>query len=280
MKYVIIVLLALMSLFSASGNAEEREARKLIFAFDGGYIYPLAVLQQGQLIQTFFGDEARDQPFKEYFTGARYFLYNRGGLVDTAIVRDINLTFGDYGNPDRATVTLASKGKKNFERGIITNYRLTTKNGRAHRISTSLERVQLNQLLINLLSENKVKKAEISRLIKTCSYVATQVSADEEFVHLISCVHAENGLDRSLFLISTPTNNKPGAAFFNLSSIPLSDESHVAGTVSYDFVDHADLDGDGTDELLVQRFDQYLLFKRVGGIWKQVVAVSPGFINE
>ena len=82
---------------------------------------------------------------------------------------------------------------------------------------------------------------------------------------------ANNKFERDLFLIAHQQGAAMRADFVKFQAYQPPPETFLS---SIDFIDQLDLDGDGTGEVFATQggFDGYalLIFKKVGGRWRQV----------
>jgi hypothetical protein len=118
----------------------------------------------------------------------------------------------------------------------------------------------------------RLTPASLITEIKVSNLTATDLDGDGqvEFIGSFTST-AKNKFERDLFLIAKPQGTAMRAEFVKFQAYQPPPEQYL---YSIDFVDQLDLDGDGVGEVFATQggFDgyAYVIFKKVGGRWKDV----------
>ena len=276
---LLLVPFALISSL-ASGNsalnaAAQPRGKTVIFAVAGeadDYRMDAVVLVDGKQLRTPYTDEDKDKQKKfgeEYFAeGRTYRLTFGGGEAGSVKVKK----WGEGCNSIHAEVSVSTSVRLGGHvNALATNSDVLGKRASARRAPTDAERAAVMVLVKSIYSQNHTPASLIST-IKVTNLTATDLDGDGtyEFVGSFSSA-AKNKFERDLFLIAKSQGNAMRADFTKFQAYQPPPEGFLS---SIDFVDQLDLDGDGVGEVFAMRggFDAYgyLIFKKVGGRWRQV----------
>ena len=215
-------------------------------------------------------DEAAQQRFaKEYFRREqKYRLTFGGGDAGTATV-----TKSDKGcNNIHATITASTSAHLGGEvKALATNSDSLGRRGSARRTPTPAERSAVMTLVKKIYRQHGVTPLQY-RSLKVTNLAATDLDGDGKYELIGSFTLAtKTKAERDLFLIAKSQGAGMSADFAKFQAYQPPPEGFLSGI---DFVDQLDLDGDGTGEVFATQggFDAYghLIFKKVGGHWRQV----------
>jgi hypothetical protein len=156
-------------------------------------------------------------------------------------------------------------------RALATNSSSLGKKASARRAPTETERSAVMLLMKSIYTQRRTP-VNLIPSIKVTNLTATDLDGDGSYEMIGSfTLAAKNKFERDLFLIARPQGRAMRAEFVKFQAYQPPPEEFLS---SVDFIDQLDLDGDGIGEVLAVQggFDayQYLIFKKVGGRWRQV----------
>lgn len=271
------LLMSFMVLSLIAGLAAA-QARKptMVFAVSaeaGEGSMDAVVVVDGKRLRAPFTDDQKDRQKKiaaEYFAAGRtYRLIFGGGEAGSVRVKK----WSEGCNNVHAEVSLTSSARLGGNvRALATNSDLLAKKPSARRAPTDAERSAVMLLMKGVYTQHRTPGSLIP-LIKVTNLTATDLDGDGIYEMIGSfTLAAANKFERDLFLIAKPWGlrvMRPEFANFQAYQPPPEQFLH-----SIDFVDQLDLDGNGTGEVFAVQggFDAYayLIFKKVGGRWRQV----------
>src|SRR5437016_8630321 len=274
------VLLA-PALFASSREGESPTAavqpRKntIVFAVAGepdDYHMDAVVLVDGKQLRTPYTDEDKDKQKKfgdEYFAeGRTYRLTFGGGEAGSVKVKK----WGEGCNSIHGEVSVTTSARLGGHvNALATTSDALAKRASARRAPTDTERAAVMVLVKSIYSQNHTPASLISS-IKVTNLTATDLDGDGKFEFIGSFTSAaEHKFERDLFLIATSQGPAIRADFIKFQPYQPPAEGFLS---SIDFVDQLDLDGDGVGEVIGMHcgidVDGFLIFKKVGGRWRQV----------
>jgi hypothetical protein len=271
-------LAALLLSFVAVGAASRAVAqprRTLVFAVsaesgDGSMDAVVAV--DGKLLRAPYNDEQKDKQKSfgaQYFaTGKVYRLIFGGGEAGTVTVKK----WSEGCNNIHAEVTPSTSVRLGGKvMALATNSETLGKHGSARRPPTDSERAQVMTLMKSIYTQRRTPASLIAS-IKVTNITVTDLDGDGKYEFIASFMStAKNKFERDLFLIAHQQGAAMRADLVKFQPYQPPPEEFLS---SIDFVDQLDLDGDGMGEVFAQQggFDgyAYLIFKKVGGRWRQV----------
>lgn len=159
-------------------------------------------------------------------------------------------------------------------KALATNSASLGKRASARRAPTDAERAGVMTLMKSIYSQHRTP-ASLIAAIKVTNLTATDLDGDGNYEFIGSFTSAaKNKFERDLFLIARPQGAGMRADFAKFQAYQPPPEEFLHGI---DFVDQLDIDGDGMGEVFAVQagFDayQYVIFKKVGGRWRQVYDV-------
>ena len=231
------------------------------------------VVVDGKRLRAPFTDEQKDRQKKiaaEYFTaGQTYRLIFGGGDAGSVKVKK----WSEGCNAVHSEVSIASSARLGGSvRALATNSNLLGKRPNARRAPTDAERSAVMLLMKGIYTKHQTP-GNLLPSIKVTNLTATDLDGDGIYEMIGSFTLAEpNKFERDLFLIAKPWGLRVmRAEFANFQAYQPPPEQFLH---SIDFVDQLDLDGNGVGEVFAVQggFDAYayLIFKKVGGRWRQV----------
>lgn len=233
------------------------------------------VMVDGKQLRVPFTDEQKDRQKKiaeEYFaTGRTYRLIFGGGEAGSVTVKK----WSEGCNTVHAEVTPSTSARLGGQvKALATSSASLGKRASARRAPTDAERAGVMTLMKSIYSLHRTPASLISS-IKVTNLTATDLDGDGKYEFIGSFTSAaKNKFERDLFLIAKPQGAGMRADFAKFQAYQPPPEEFLS---SVDFVDQLDLDGDGTGEVFAVQggFDAYayVIFKKVGGRWRQVYDV-------
>jgi hypothetical protein len=230
------------------------------------------VMVDGKLLRAPYSDEQKDKQKgfgQQYFApGKVYRLIFGGGENGSVTVKK----WSEGCNNIHAEVTPSTSVRLGGKvMALATNSETLGKRASARRAPTDSERVQVLALMESIYSQHRTPASLIAS-IKVTNITATDLDGDGKYEFIGSFMStAKNKFERDLFLIAHQQGAAMRADFVNFQAYKPPPEGFLS---SIDFIDHLDLDGDGVGEVFATQggFDGYalLIFKKVGGRWKQV----------
>src|SRR5437016_7179352 len=274
------VLLA-PALFASSREGESPTAavqpRKntIVFAVAGepdDYHMDAVVVVEGKQLRTPYADEdkATQKKFgEEYFAeGRTYRLTFGGGEAGAVKVKK----WGEGCNSIHAEISVSTSVRLGGHvNALATNSDALGQRASARRAPTDAERTAVMVLVKSIYSQNHTP-ASLIPSIKVTNLTATDLDGDGKFEFIGSFASAaKNKFERDLFLIAKPEAAAMRADFVKFQRYHPPADGFLS---SIDFVDQLDLDGDGVGEVIGMHcgidVDGFLIFKKVGGRWRQV----------
>lgn len=271
-------LAALLLSFFAVGSASlavAQSRKTLVFAVsaeagDGSMDAVVAV--DGKHLRAPYTDEQKDKQKSfgnQYFaTGKVYRLIFGGGEAGTVTVKK----WSEGCNNIHAEVTPSTSARLGGKvMALATNSETLGKRASARRAATDSERAQVLTLMKSIYSQRRTPASLIGS-IKVTNITATDLDGDGKYEMIASfTLAAKNKFERDLFLIAHQQDAAMRADFVKFQAYQPPPEEFLS---SIDFIDQLDLDGDGMGEVFANQggFDGYalLIFKKVGGRWRQV----------
>jgi len=230
------------------------------------------VIVEGKRLRSPYNDEQKDKQKKfgeQYFAAGKvYRLIFGGGAAGTITLRK----WSEGCNNIHAEVSLNTSARVGGKvMALATSSETLGKRASARRAPTETERAAVMALVKRVYLQNRTP-ANLIAAIKVTNLTATDLDADGKYEFVGSFTSAaKNKFERDLFLIAKPQGAGMRADLAKFQAYAPPPETFLH---SIDFVDHLDLDGDGVGEVFTQQggFDgyAYLIFKKVGGRWRQV----------
>jgi len=230
------------------------------------------VIVDGKQLRSPYSDEQKDKQKsfgEQYFaTGKVYRLIFGGGEAGTVKVDK----WSEGCNNIHAQVTPATSAKLGGKvMALATTSDTLGKHESARRTPTESERAAVLALMKSIYRQ-KLTPASLIPAIKVTNLTATDLDGDGKYEFIGSfTLAAKNKFERDLFLIAKPQGTAMRAEFVKFQAYKPPPEGFLW---SIDFIDQLDVDGDGLGEVFATAggFDGYslLIFKKVGGRWKQV----------
>jgi len=260
---------------SPGSTAAQRRKGVVVFsvsAQSGEGTMDAVVIVDGKLLRAPFTDENKAGQKKfaaEYFAAGRtYRLISRGGEAGSVAVKK----WSEGCNTIHAEVTPSTPARLGGEvKALATSSASLGKRASARRAPTDAERAGVMTLVKSIYAQHKTP-ASLIAAIKVTNLTATDLDGDGKYELVGSFTSAaKNKFERDLFLIARPQGAGMRADFARFQAYQPPPEEFLHGI---DFVDQLDLDGDGMGEVFAVQagFDAYayLIFKKVGGRWRQV----------
>jgi hypothetical protein len=260
---------------SAKPAAAQRRKAVVVFAVSaesGEGTMDAVVIVDGQQLRAPQKDEdkAGQKKFaEEYFaTGRTYRLISGGGEAGSVAVKK----WSEGCNNVHAEVTPSTSVRLGGQvKALATNSDSLGKRTSSRRAPTDEERAGLLALVKSIYTQNRTP-ASLIPSIKVTNLTATDLDGDGKYEFIGSfTLGAKNKFQRDLFLIAHQQGTAMRSDFAKFQAYQPPPEQFLS---NIDFVDQLDLDGDGMGEVFATQagFDAYayLIFKRVGGRWRQV----------
>lgn len=278
-----LVFLALLASFhsqansSATARSGQRNTSIVIFAIWGesgeGSMDAVVVFRNKRFLEP-FTDEQKDRQkafAEEYLTpGRKYRLIFGGGEAGTVTVKKwsegCNSVHAEVGTS--TSVRLGGQVK-----ALATNSDSLGQRASSRRAPTDAERASVMKLVKRIYSQRRTPAGLIPS-IKVTNLTATDLDGDGKYEMIGSfTLAATNKFERDLFLIAKSVGPGLRADFVKFQAYQPPPEEFL---YSIDLVDQLDVDGDGVGEVFAVQggFDGYgyLIFKKMGGRWRQVYA--------
>lgn len=230
------------------------------------------VIVEGKRLRAPYNDEQKGQQKKfgeQYFAAGRvYRLIFGGGAAGTVTLKK----WSEGCNNIHAEVSLTTSARVGGKvMALATSSETLGRRASARRAPTETERTAVLALVKRIYLQNRTP-ANLIAAIKVTNLTATDLDGDGKYEFVGSFTSAaKNKFERDLFLIAKPQGAGMRADLAKFQAYAPPPETFLH---SIDFVDHLDLDGDGVGEVFTQQggFDgyAYLIFKKVGGRWRQV----------
>jgi hypothetical protein len=180
---------------------------------------------------------------------------------------------------------VTSSGKCN---GFVTNYKLTSKPSFADREVIAAERMMVARVLSKLYESMNIAKALIDPLLESCHLQALDLRRTERRQYVATCMYASKVMGEGGYadISILEFNNKGDLSVEFHDGMEIdpyaygsNQEDYYEGP-GYGYADHADLDGDGVDELLINKAAENGILQFVSGHWTIAAVLDPGFISE
>jgi len=240
------------------------------------------VIVDGKLLRAPYTDEQKDKQksfANEYFApGKVYRLISGGGEAGNVTVKK----WSEGCNNVHAEVTPATTARLGGKvMALATSSESLGKRASARRAPTDSERAAVMKL-VNSIYWQRMGYARTPKnlrapfpapnQIKVTNLTATDLDGDGKYEMVGSFTSAaRNKFEYDLFLIAHQQGATMLADFVKFQAYQPPPEGFLS---SIDFIDQLDLDGDGVGEVFANQggFDGYalLIFKKVGGRWRQV----------
>lgn len=260
---------------SAGQAAAQSRKGAVVFAVSaesGEGTMDAVVVVDGKQLRAPFSDEnkAGQKKFaQEYFAAGRtYRLIFGGGEAGSVKVKK----WSEGCNSVHSEVTPSTSAHLGGQvKALATSSASLGKRASARRAPTDAERASVLALVNTIYTQNRTP-ATLIPSIKVTNLTATDLDGDGEYEFIGSFTSAaKNKFERDLFLIAKPQGAGMRADFAKFQAYQPPPEEFLS---NIDFVDQLDLDGDGLGEVFATQagFDAYayLIFKKVGGRWRQV----------
>ena len=230
------------------------------------------VIVDGKQLRAPYSDEQKDRQksfANEYFApGKVYRLIFGGGEAGNVTVKKWSEGCNNIHAEVTPTTTARLGGKV---MALATNSETLGKRASARRAPTDAERAAVMTLMKSIYSQHRTPAGLIAS-IKVTNLTATDLNGDGNYEMIASFTSAaKNKFERDLFLIAHQQGPVMRADFAKFQAYQPPPEAFLS---SIDFIDQLDLDGDGMGEVFATQggFDGYalLIFKKVGGSWRQV----------
>lgn len=243
----------------------------------GGYVEPIVILDGGRYLPPSFDEKEVDA---EYFRpGQSYRILQRGSEVGAALVEK---TTG-RGCVEGGAAVVKVQANAEVEEALATDSPSLGRNsGVRPREPTDSERESAMNLARTIFRQKRVKPA-LLKDIGTMSLVATDLNHDgrAELIgdYYIGLSPGAGIQDHTLLLIMELQGNKYRASLakYYRAKSKYGRQGDVPGE---NFLDHLDLDGDGTDEIFVRFTDweawSFGIYKKERGRWKLVYEGAGG----
>lgn len=233
------------------------------------------VIVDGKRLRAPYSDEQKDRQksfANEYFaTGKIYRLIFGGGEAGNVTVKKWSEGCNNI-HAEVSAATTARLGGKVM--ALATNSESLGKRASARRAPTDAERAGVMTLMKSIYAQHRTPASLIAS-IKVTNITATDLNGDGNYEMVASFASAaKNKFERDLFLIAHQQGAVMRVDFAKFQAYQPPPETFLS---SIDFVDQLDLDGDGTGEVFATQgaFDgyAYLIFKKVGGRWREVYSM-------
>jgi hypothetical protein len=271
-------------LLLVNGLAYADNTPKLIFisTYLDNSILPIAYRDQDGFHVSFFGTDSNGQyiPFSGYSVGKQLRLYCAGEFDGYAVVQSINLTLGEYGNPDHAEVSFTAH--KDDKVCIVTNFALPKSQRFKSYPLTPVEIKKMNELIKPTLEKNGVKESVIGNVLTSCKHQSVRkLGSDQEYV-ISSCAFASHEKEEGGYaLLTIAEKNNFGvyetAYWSGYQADPYAMSEDFEEPQPDYLVDYADLDGDSVPELIISSSSGYGLLTRAHGIWRNEGWIVHGY---
>ena len=260
------------SALSAAGQPRNSVVVFAVSADSGEGNMDAVVIVDGKILRAPFTDQqkVRQKSFaNQYFApGKVYRLIFGGGEAGTVTVKK----WSEGCNSVHAEVTTSTSAHLGGQvKALATNSQSLGKRAPARRAPTDMERADVLALVKSIYSQNRTP-ASLIPSIKVTNLTATDLDGDGKYEMVGSfTLAAKNKFERDLFLIAKRQGTAMRADFVKFQAYQPPPEEFLS---SIDYIDQLDLDGDGIGEVFAVQggFDgyAYLIFKKVGGRWRQV----------
>lgn len=286
---LITALFLLLSFASDAVNAHSVTAQTrppvIVFAVSGeggeGNMDAVALFRGGQFRPPYPEVNKRDQAAfaKNYFaTGKTYRLIFGGGDAGTVTVKKWN----EGCNNIHSQVGLSGSARLGGQvRALATNSSSIGKRASSRRAPTEAEREAVLKLVRTIYRQRRTP-ANLLNSIQVTNLTATDIDGDSKAEFVGSFMLTTRGrasadsegpiqFERDLFLVAKGDAPSVRGDFVKFQAYRPPPEQFLS---SIDYVDQLDVDGDGIGEVFTIQggFDAYayLIFKKVGGRWREV----------
>jgi hypothetical protein len=284
LRFLLALLLAASAFLTVSVPGEGKfagqaaaQSRKGVIVFavsaeSGEGTMDAVVVVDGKQLRAPFSDEnkAGQKKFAQgYFAAGRtYRLIFGGGEAGSVKVKK----WSEGCNSVHAEVTPSTSVRLSGQvKALATSSASLGKRASARRAPTDAERAAVMTLVKSIYSQNRTP-ADLISSMKATNLTATDLDGDGNYEFIGSFTSAaRNKFERDLFLIAHQQGAAMRSDFVKFQAYQPPPEEFLS---NIDFIDQLDLDGDGLGEVFATQagFDAYgyLIFKKVGGRWRQV----------
>jgi hypothetical protein len=268
---LVVLTTTRMNSIAAAGQPQ----KTVVFAISGESgeaTLDAVVIIDGKQLRHPYTDEQKDaqKGFGEkYFASGKVYRLIFGGGENGTVKLD---KWSEGCNNIHAQVTTSTSAKLGGKvMALATNSQTLGKRSSSRLAPTDIERAAVLTLMKSIYRQRRTPASLIAG-IKVSNITATDLDGDGQFEFVGSFSSAaKNKFERDLFLIARPQGTGMRADFIKFQAYQPPPEQFL---YSIDFVDQLDLDGDGVGEVFATQggFDgyAYLVFKKVGGRWKEV----------
>jgi len=265
-----------------STAAAAQPQKTVVFAVSAESSLDAVVIVDGKQLRHPYTDEQKDaqKSFGEkYFAGGKVYRLIFGGGENGTVKLD---KWSEGCNNIHAEVTTSTSAKLGGKvMALATNSETLGKRASSRRAPTDSERAAVLTLMKSIYRQRRTPASLIAE-IKVSNLTATDLDGDGQVEFIGSFTLTTRGssptvregsikFERDLFLIAKPHGTAMIADFVKFQAYQPPPEQYL---YSIDFVDQLDLDGDGVGEVFATQggFDgyAYVIFKKVGGRWKDV----------
>ena len=265
---------------SAASVSAPQNNSTIVFAVGGEpdfYHMDAVALFNGRQFKPAYAEEPKDaqKNFAEkYFaTGRKYRLIFGGGAAGSVTLSKWN----EGCNNIHSEITAATSARLGGQvRALATNNDALGQRPSARRAPTDAERSAVMTLVKSIYKQRRTP-ANLMGSLKVTNLTATDLEGDGKYELIGSfTLAAKNKFERDLFLIAKSNGAAMRADFVRFQAYQPPPEEFLS---SIDFIDQLDVDRDGVGEVFAIQggFDGYgyLIFRKVGGRWREVFQ-GPG----
>ena len=275
---LIILSFLLVSASTVESSAQRAGARgqkspdREIVLFDAApygndrIILPIVLMRNGRFVAPpAFNNKAARRRFASsyYRAGQKYRLLYGGNYLGTVTIKDRKTC-------DTTAANVSVEASTEFAgRGLATNSERLGSKPLKYRDLTEPEKTELMKLVVPSFRRAGVDVPEFEGVVNTA--VAADMNGDGQS-ELIGTFATGAKMQHTLFIIAEPYGRgyRPTLLLFQPARDKYGDQQ-----VRWDFLDGADLDGDGTSEVIISVNDyrspddwNYVIYKKQGGRWR------------
>lgn len=273
LKSLLILPLLFLSGLALTSPPPGRANHVLVNASDFRQIKPLATIRNGTFDGLILADSApeRSQPTDTEsnsaigLNGVRVYAYSNGRLVGTRIIDRYDVGQQDEWNDDVRLLPLDAPSAETAQ--VFTTQPLPNAPRAPSRKPSAVEVIAARELISGVLARHGVPATELKAVLETIEISPVNVRTGEPEILLITGGREIAEKTLGFFLIG-----ERNGAHYRLAGGNFHWDGAVCGQTSWKFLGNADLDGDGTDELLYEAWGWesvgYWMLKRQNGRWK------------
>ena len=245
---------------------------KVVKTETGGYMEPVVILDGGRYREPIPADADRDRFNAAYYSpGQSYRMLAGGGEAGRAtVLKPTSMGCQEWGSAD-----VRMQSTFNIEKALATNSGSLGRRRKLSRAPNNREREAALKVARTIFRQNRVPSSLI-RGAAADNLVATDLGNDghaELVGNFRIGVSRDAGIpDYTLLLVLEPEGKAYRVALARYYRIK--DKYRQTGVQSEDFLGQLDLDGDGTDELIVEtqywEAWTYYIYKKQRGAWRRV----------